>query len=893
MIKRVFKYAHFIPAICMLAALSACKPGAPSDATPDEQRGELDLRPVAQDTFIDHWPAMPMNYAVFDWRQRALDFYGFITDESKESEYRTMYWNTTSNVNLGKDYAVFNIPDYYGDIVRFHDNWGANALNNYMTVLGASLVGMDMTKVDTGTGTVHNFVDMLRESIDKDLGVVLQNAAANGRGSNYYGCWFFDMIENLMYFQIGDLYPDEPGMMDRLRASADMHYDMVEILLKSGRYNGFDYDGFNFRTMTPIPQAQGNPFRGNLDGGFGAGLIQLWAYDIFGDEKYLEAAKWCMDWYEESAVNRFFDNNVVYGPYLAARLNAEYGTNYTPTKYMQWAIDSGSAGIGMLQDCKRSEDYDYYGLMGFLSSYGGESGRAYYYESVTWAYLIPAVKYDVSLANAIGKWILHLASNARFFYPDQIPAESQQHGDKYIDAPEKVIPYESLSLIRDSKSDPPKIHYANGDPSEWLLSEKNGVQEYRGWGAMLGEDIQDLAFYDGVWVGPLGSCVSATDVPAILRLDLNKLDFWAKDCYPTYLYYNPLESAQRVTYEPSGDKPYDLYDAVSHAYAAQNAVGGATVSIPASASAVLVELPAGGKITSDGNVLLCDGAVVTYLPVTDRSLSFGKPTQASSSEQGRPVSHITDGIDSTQWRSAEGGEEWVAIDLEETCEVNRLSIDWGDSHATDFSVQISADGENWTTVGTYAGETGGLKAYPLAPDGEAVAARAVRVEMTAASGGRYEIRSARIDLWFEGEGVNVAKGAAVTTNSQDMNPSYYDQVKLENVVDGQGATRWAGTHTSGAWIVADIGREVPINEITLQWSGAYATEYKVSFSTDGETYITAYSTKNGPGGVELITLPETYRARYIKLDMEDVAAINGVKYGFSLCELEARYRYRP
>ena len=48
----------------------------------------------------------------------------------------------------------------------------------------------------------------------------------------------------------------------------------------------------------------------------------------------------------------------------------------------------------------------------------------------------------------------------------------------------------------------------------------------------------------------------------VLRLDLNKTDYFQNNSYQTYLYFNPLEE-QYVELDLGNDS-FDLYDAVSN-----------------------------------------------------------------------------------------------------------------------------------------------------------------------------------------------------------------------------------------------------------------------------------------------------------------------------------------
>ena len=98
----------------------------------------------------------------------------------------------------------------------------------------------------------------------------------------------------------------------------------------------------------------------------------------------------------------------------------------------------------------------------------------------------------------------------------------------------------------------------------------------------------DLGLYGGSWVGFLGGSVSATNVPNVLRTDLNALDFYATSSDPTYLYFNPTSGPVGVEVTPAGAS--DLHDEVTGRVLPQNVSGTQTVTIPPG-STILVVAP--------------------------------------------------------------------------------------------------------------------------------------------------------------------------------------------------------------------------------------------------------------------------------------------------------------
>ncbi|MBV8341627.1 MAG: discoidin domain-containing protein, partial [Gammaproteobacteria bacterium] len=100
-------------------------------------------------------------------------------------------------------------------------------------------------------------------------------------------------------------------------------------------------------------------------------------------------------------------------------------------------------------------------------------------------------------------------------------------------------------------------------------------------------------------------------------------------------------------------------------------------------------------------------------------------------------------------------------------------------------------------------------------------------------------------------------------------------------IDGNPATKWDGNFSPGNWLQVDMGGEVRIGGVILQWGEAYAPEYRIQYSVDGQHWRTAYETSDSDGGVDYTLFPSV-RTRYLRL----VSPPNSANGGVSLFEFE-------
>jgi hypothetical protein len=103
----------------------------------------------------------------------------------------------------------------------------------------------------------------------------------------------------------------------------------------------------------------------------------------------------------------------------------------------------------------------------------------------------------------------------------------------------------------------------------------------------------------------------------------------------------------------------------------------------------------------------------------------------------------------------------------------------------------------------------------------------------------------------------------------------------ENAVDGSTSTRWSSEYDDPEWIYVDLGEELTITAVRLNWEAAYGSAYQIQVSNNASDWTDVYSTSSGDGGIDDIELGDT-SARYVRM----YGTGRGTPYGYSLWEFE-------
>lgn len=534
---------------------------------------------------------LPRPLQIIDWKRMALDFDRKVYDFKANGDYWPMVWMDSTGKNFKQ--PVLGMYTAVGDVrqgLQHNKGMFHEALANMGAVLGASLVGLDKRNQQG-----LNYVAMLKNYFNRDTGwdIMMNNTAPEVAllGGGYGRDWWYDVYPNVLFYAIYDKYPAEPDFERLARRIADQFYKADSVLNGNYHYSYFDYG-----KMKPMStQICAQP-----DAAAGHAYVLYTAYKKFGDPRYLKGAISAMKALESQEINPTYELLMPFGAYLAARMNAEEGTSFNLAKMLDWTFDGTAVcreGWGFLVG--NWNGFDISGTVGSTVDHGGYAFLMNTFDAA-WP-LVPLVRYQPEYATAIGKWMLNAVNASRLFYPQYMPAEHQTIPGLAA-VTKGVIAYEGFARAStfDTLYQSLKAPVAQGDGPKWVPGKNPEVSQF--------------SVYGSAHAGIFGGIVKETEVKGILGLDLLATDFYAAKAYPSYLFYNPYQTAKTIGFKlPAGHKgKKDVYDLVSQRFVARNVSTGTRVLIPALQSVVLVCVPAGAKQQVKNNRMLIHGIAVDH-----------------------------------------------------------------------------------------------------------------------------------------------------------------------------------------------------------------------------------------------------------------------------------------
>jgi hypothetical protein len=120
-----------------------------------------------------------------------------------------------------------------------------------------------------------------------------------------------------------------------------------------------------------------------------------------------------------------------------------------------------------------------------------------------------------------------------------------------------------------------------------------------------------------------------------------------------------------------------------------------------------------------------DNATVVQAILPAPNLALNKPT-ATSDQPLQEGGLAVDGSKSTRWESAFSDAQWISVDLGQAYAISRVLLNWENASAKAYTVEVSSDGDNWTTVYATTNGDGGIDNLLFAP----VEARYVKIAGT-------------------------------------------------------------------------------------------------------------------------------------------------------------------
>ena len=298
----------------------------------------------------------------------------------------------------------------------------------------------------------------------------------------------------------------------------------------------------------------------------------------------------------------------------------------------------------------------------------------------------------------------------------------------------------------------------------------------------------------------------------------------------------------------------------------------------------------------------------------DVNLAEGKGVTVSINEAAN--FHITNGKYENAWQVVDGAtpaaEGWFIIDLGDVYTFDNIVTAWDmGAYATDYELLVSEDGEQYTSVShTTDWTTANTEVSGIFTVGKqditltsAVKARYVK-GIVKACNSPWAMTVCEVEVYKRnatgGEDdtpydENIAVSRSVTVSTNEAANFHITNGKYENawqVIDAGASPMAEG------WFIVDLGDVMSFNNIITAWDmGAYATDYELLISENGDNYTTIshttdWTTNNiEPVGVfnvgkQDIKLGNLVRARYIKGILKGCNS----PWAMTICELEVYKR---
>jgi len=205
------------------------------------------------------------------------------------------------------------------------------------------------------------------------------------------------------------------------------------------------------------------------------------------------------------------------------------------------------------------------------------------------------------------------------------------------------------------------------------------------------------------------------------------------------------------------------------------------------------------------------------------NIALYKPVSVSSTQAGLNASWVNDGKTDTRWGSDWSDPQWVAIDLQANYTITQVILRWETASAKNYTIDVSQDGKNWTTVKSVTNASGGNETHNLS----GVTAWYIRIYGTARNTGwgyslwEFEVYGTPVSDVPAGN-IALNKPVSVSSTQAGLNASW--------VNDGKTDTRWGSDWSDPQWVTIDLQANYTITQVILRWETASAKNYTIDVS---------------------------------------------------------------
>ncbi|GHV31465.1 hypothetical protein AGMMS4952_20290 [Spirochaetia bacterium] len=458
-------------ALLVILSMASCDDTGGAAGTPDGKGGATIFKSFNR--ALQYGTGLPDSYRWTDYHSIAQKFHDLAFDASAAGTFLPLSWPVGGNIGMAT---------YVGDS---RAGQYAEGITLIPALISAGVNGFNTAGKLASANTFFNVSE----------GVITNNPG--GRSADQ-SMWYI-LYPAILYTQLSLLHETDTTLRANSLTTIGRWYEAYQVMksyFASTQTTQFEIRSYDFALNTPVLKSSSKNWR-EPDCAAGMAVLFYTGYKLTGDQKYLDAATYLLNWLASLDGGPLYEVLHYYTPALMAVLNDFHGGSYDITKILNQVFDGYSGARSDWGSVTgKWGSYPVNGLFGSTKDRGG-----YAFAMNTFAAagaLAPLVRYDTRYAQSIGKWLLHLHSNSRYFFSGEVNPSYQSLSQisglgispQVLDA----IPYEGI--IKEHKG---KIPWVGGDP---LINN---------WAAT------DFSLYSGAHTGILGVLFSRTDQEGILR----------------------------------------------------------------------------------------------------------------------------------------------------------------------------------------------------------------------------------------------------------------------------------------------------------------------------------------------------------------------------------------
>ena len=225
--------------------------------------------------------------------------------------------------------------------------------------------------------------------------------------------------------------------------------------------------------------------------------------------------------------------------------------------------------------------------------------------------------------------------------------------------------------------------------------------------------------------------------------------------------------------------------------------------------------------------------------------------------------YLADGDTGTRWSSQPKDKEWALVDLGKVVEITGFTLHWENAYSRKYSLLVSTDAREWTTVYDNDDSDGQMDDVYIRP----VSGRYVRLETRVRATGWGN------SLWeLDIKGTDDLVEITVVAGGGDDAPA---------MMDGRTDTVWKSGAVDRVELLLDLRRSRAISGLRIDWGQQYAGSIVMAISLDGKEWkeVSSISISEAQGQSDFLS-HDTSEVRYIRLVIADpVTSRDGFEIG--------------